>query len=104
MDEDLRAANYKLVRDAYKHSHTLASWSSQGKVFAELKNGKTVRIKYGTDIDEFFKKEMPTGISYPLHLAGVTGFSVVHITAALHERHTIGRLCLFLLRSISGVA
>ena len=63
MDEDLRAANYKLVRDAYKHSHTLASWSSQGKVFAELKNGKTVRIKYGTDIDEFFKKEMPTGIS-----------------------------------------
>ena len=101
--EELRAANYKLVSAAYKHSHTLTSWSPQGKVFAELKNGKTVRIKYGTDIDEFFKKEMPTGISYPLHLAGVTGVSVVHITAALHERHTIGRLCLFLLRSISGV-
>ena len=62
MAEDLRAANYKLVRGAYKHSHTLASWSSPGKVFAELKNGKTVTIKYGTDMDGFFKKEMPAGI------------------------------------------
>ena len=61
-DEDLTAASYKLVRDADKHSYTLASWSSRGKVFAKLKNGKTVRIKYGTDIDESFKKEMPAGI------------------------------------------
>ena len=60
--EDVRAANYKLVRGAHKHSYTLASWSSQGKVFAELKNGKTVTIKYGTDMDGFFKKEMPAGI------------------------------------------
>ena len=61
VDEDLTAANYKLARDAYKHSYTLASWSSQGKVFAKLKNGKTVRIKYGADINELFKKEMPAG-------------------------------------------
>ena len=57
MDEDLTAANYKLAREAYKHSYTLASWSSQGKVFAKLKNGKTVRIKYGADINELFKKK-----------------------------------------------
>ena len=61
MDEDLTAANYKLARDAYEHSYTLASWSSQGTVFAKLKNGKTVRIKYGADINELFKKEMPAG-------------------------------------------
>ena len=61
VDEDLTAANYKLARDAYKHLYTLASWSSQGKVFAKLKNGKTVGIKYGADINELFKKEMPAG-------------------------------------------
>ena len=61
VDEDLMAANYKLARDAYKHPYTLASWSSQGKVFAKLKNGKTVRIKYGADINELFKKEMSAG-------------------------------------------
>ena len=44
VDEDLTAASYKLARDIYKHSYTLASWSSQGKVFAKLKSGKTVRI------------------------------------------------------------
>ena len=49
LDEDLRAANYKLARDTYKHSYTLASWASQGKVFAKLKNGKTMRIKYVAD-------------------------------------------------------
>lgn len=58
VDEDLTAANAKLARDAYKHSFTLASWSSQGKVFAKLKNGKTVRFKYGIDVDDFLKKEM----------------------------------------------
>ena len=40
VDEDLTAANYKLTIDAYTNSHTLASWSSQGKVFAKL---ETVR-------------------------------------------------------------
>ena len=61
VDEDLTAANYKLARDAYKHSYTLASWSPQGKVFAKLKNGKTVRIKYEADINELFKMETPAG-------------------------------------------
>ena len=61
VDEDLMAVNYKLARDAYEHSYTLASWSSQGKVFAKLKNDKTVRVKYGADINDLFKKEMPAG-------------------------------------------
>ena len=41
--EDHTAASYKLARDAYKQSYTLASWSSQGKVYAKLKNGKTLQ-------------------------------------------------------------
>ena len=60
MDEDLMAANYKLARDAYKHPYTLASWSSQGKVFAKLKNGKTVRIKYGADTVSYTHLTLPT--------------------------------------------
>ena len=44
VDENLMAANYKLARDAYNDSYTLAAWSSQGKVFAKLKSDKSVRI------------------------------------------------------------
>ena len=58
VDEDLTPANDKLARDAYKHSSTIASWSSHGKVFAKLKNGKTVMIKYGRNVDNFLRKEM----------------------------------------------
>ena len=66
VDEDLTAANYKLVRDACKHSYTLESWSSQGKFFflsSKLRNDKTVRIKYGTNIKESLEKEMPLLVS-----------------------------------------
>ena len=56
--EDLTPANYRLLRDAHKHSFTLASWSSQGKIFAKLKNGKTVNIRYGANVEELMKKEM----------------------------------------------
>ena len=62
VDEDLTAANSRLVREAFKHSFSLSSWSSKGKVFVKLKNGKTVRIIYGSDIDSLFKKEMPQGV------------------------------------------
>ena len=58
VDEDLTSANYKLARDIFKHSSTIASWSSNGKIIAKLKNGKTVRVPFGCDIDAFFQKEM----------------------------------------------
>jgi hypothetical protein len=59
IDEDLTSANYKLCRAAYKHTKTLSTWSSNGKVLAKLKNGKTLRIPYGADLDALFDKEMP---------------------------------------------
>jgi len=56
--EDLTSADAKLARDAYKHSFTIASWSSHRNVFVKLKNGKTVMIKYGTNEADFLRKEM----------------------------------------------
>ena len=38
VDEELTPASAKLARDAYKHSSTIAPWSSHGTVFAKLKN------------------------------------------------------------------
>ena len=58
VDEDLTPTSAKLARDAYKHSSTITSWSSHGKVFTKLKNGKTVMIKYGTNVNDFLRKEM----------------------------------------------
>ena len=58
LDEDLTPANAKLVRDAYKHFSTIASWSLHGNIFAKLKRGKMVMIKYGTNLDDFLRKEM----------------------------------------------
>ena len=92
MDENLTAANYKLARNAYKHSYTLVSWASQGKVFAKLKNGKTVRIKYGADINELFKKAMPAGNLYIHRHSGIAGAFVVLIMASLSVLITVGHL------------
>lgn len=49
--EDLTVANYKLEREAYKHSASIATWSRNGKIFAKLKNGKTVNLKYGDNVN-----------------------------------------------------
>ena len=58
ISEDLTAANYSLERAAYKHSATAATWTSKGKVFAKLKNGKTVLLKFGENVDDRLRKEM----------------------------------------------
>ncbi|XP_076449959.1 flavin-containing monooxygenase 1-like [Babylonia areolata] len=41
--EDLTSLNFKLLKEAKEHSATLDAWSSRGKIFAKIKNGKTVR-------------------------------------------------------------
>jgi hypothetical protein len=56
--EDLTVENARLCNLAYKHSASLQSWSVNGKVFAKLKNGKTLRLYYGTDVDRMFVKAM----------------------------------------------
>lgn len=56
--EDLTFHNARLSKEAYKHSASMSSWTVNGKVFAKLKNGKRLQIKYGTNVDELFRKEM----------------------------------------------
>ena len=56
--EDLTRINYKVLTKANEHSATLATWSSNGKILAKLKNGKVVKIDMYTDLDETFRKEM----------------------------------------------
>lgn len=59
--EDLTAENARLCYTAYKHSASLQSWTVNGKVFAKIKNGKTLRLQYGTDVDRLFRKAMSGG-------------------------------------------
>lgn len=61
ISEDLTAANYSLQKAAFTHSATLATWTSRGKVLAKLKNGKTVQIPYGCDVNKLLLKEMSGG-------------------------------------------
>lgn len=49
--EDLTPDNYKLLNDAFKHSGTMATWSSNGKILAKLKNGTVVRLHIHMDLD-----------------------------------------------------
>lgn len=56
--EDLTAKNAKLSTEAFKHSATLASWTMNGQVFAKLKNGRTIRLKVGTDVDKVLREYM----------------------------------------------
>lgn len=56
--EDLTMANYKLEREAFNHSASSATWSVNGKIFAKLKNGQTVQIRYGDNVNAIFVKAM----------------------------------------------
>ena len=58
VDEDLTPANAKRVRDAYKKKFYHCFLVFARKHFAKLKCGKTVMIKYGTNVDDFLRKEM----------------------------------------------
>ena len=58
VDEDLTSANFKLAKEVYKHSASLSSWTSNGKVLCKLKNGKTVRVPFGSDVDALLCREM----------------------------------------------
>jgi uncharacterized coiled-coil protein SlyX len=58
ISEDLTAANAKLEKEAYKHSSTLSTWTSGGRIFAKLKNGKTVRLHFGDNINTLLLSEM----------------------------------------------
>ena len=56
--EDLTQANYKLLRAVNGHSAVMSSWSWGGRIFAKLKNGKTVKVDLNTEVDTLFRKEM----------------------------------------------
>ena len=56
--EDLTAENARLCKEAYRHSASLASWTSSGRVFAKVKNGKTVRIQFGEDVNKVLSNAM----------------------------------------------
>jgi hypothetical protein len=56
--EDLTYENSRMNTTAHKHSATMSSWTVNGKVFAKLKNGKTVKIPFGADVDRLLRAEM----------------------------------------------
>lgn len=56
--EDLTSANYKLLKLAKEHSATMDAWSSNGKVIAKLKNGKTVRVDIDKELNATLRREM----------------------------------------------
>ena len=55
--EDLTRINAALSREAFKHKACKSSWTVEGKVFALLHNGKKIRVPYGSDVNELFRKE-----------------------------------------------
>jgi hypothetical protein len=56
--EDLTSENYKLLNNAFKHSATLSTWSSNGKILAKLKNGTVLRLHIHMDLDSVFLRAM----------------------------------------------
>lgn len=56
--EDLTQANYNLLKRVSAHSATLSSWSTNGKVWAMLKNGKKLRIDIDTNVTTTLNREM----------------------------------------------
>jgi hypothetical protein len=56
--EDLTQENARLSNAAFKHSASMQSWTVNGKVFAKLKNGQTVRVRYGSDVNQVFTQAM----------------------------------------------
>ena len=59
VEKELTAANHQLVKQTNINTQM---HHGPHKVFAKLKNSKTVRGKHGTNIDEFLKKKMLAGI------------------------------------------
>lgn len=58
ISEDLTYLNYKLLTEAKNHSATLDAWSTNGKIIAKLKNGKTIRLEITDDVDGRLRNEM----------------------------------------------
>ncbi|KAL8560870.1 hypothetical protein ACOMHN_063260 [Nucella lapillus] len=56
--EDLTHTSYKVFRDAKQHSACLNVLSSNGKVFAKLKNGQTLRLDIHTNVQQAFRGVM----------------------------------------------
>nr|KAG5693159.1 hypothetical protein BaRGS_035357 [Batillaria attramentaria] len=55
ISEDLTYKNFKLLQAAQVHSATSTAWASNGKVIAQLKNGKKLRVDIDTDLNSFFQ-------------------------------------------------
>ena len=47
-----------MSKRANEHSATMSVWSSNGKMFAKVKNGRIVRVNIPTDLDEAFRRAM----------------------------------------------
>ena len=47
-----------MLKKANEHSATMSVWSSNGKMFAKVKNGRIVRVNIHTDLDEAFRSAM----------------------------------------------
>ena len=56
--EDLTPSNYKIYRQAFKHSACANAWTTNGKIFAKLKNGVSIKLDINTDVNEAFKRVM----------------------------------------------
>ena len=56
--EDLTFANYRVYSAAAKHSACMNAWTSNGKIFAKMKNGQVLKLDMHTDVSETFKRAM----------------------------------------------
>ena len=63
IDEDLTQANYRLSKAAKDHNAAMASWSTNGKILAKLKNNRVVKLNIHMDLDEVFRRVMNNRMS-----------------------------------------
>lgn len=56
--EDLTVKNFKLLKRAQEHSATMNAWPANGRIIAQLKNSKKLKIDIDTDLDTFFALHM----------------------------------------------
>ena len=56
--EDLTQLNYQLLKKVHQHSATLSTWSSNGKIFTKIKNGKLLKLDVNMNVEDVLNKEM----------------------------------------------
>jgi len=59
--EDLTLPNLRLLKRLEEHSGTMSSWSSNGKLFAKLKNGLIIKVDTTTDINMVINRGLKNG-------------------------------------------